>query len=202
MWLNLEVTLLTWTYCSGLSAAYGGATSSTAGATNGRRTSGQRMMTPPSHPSSVATNTSPSARYYTGQEGEAGRHASPYQPASAPPQILSHQFNTMTNSPQTAQGYPQYQYNQQSHQQNPTQWGDILRTVSHRTRLVITCPGDWARHRPSRKIVRWGTVLLDSNLRRCTITPRTPFNNGLPLSCRRCRAFTRAHGRIPSPCQD
>lgn len=123
MWLNLEVTLLTWTYCSGLSAAYGGATSSTAGATNGRRTSGQRMMTPPSHPSSVATNTSPSARYYTGQEGEAGRHASPYQPASAPPQILSHQFNTMTNSPQTAQGYPQYQYNQQSHQQNPTQWG-------------------------------------------------------------------------------
>ncbi|AFR92577.2 hypothetical protein C343_00454 [Cryptococcus neoformans C23] len=107
----------------GLSAAYVGATSSTAGATNGRRTSGQRMMTPPSHPSSVATNTSPSARYYTGQEGEAGRHASPYQPASAPPQILSHQFNTMTNSPQTAQGYPQYQYNQQSHQQNPTQWG-------------------------------------------------------------------------------
>ncbi|KAE8541205.1 hypothetical protein D1P53_002562 [Cryptococcus gattii VGV] len=106
----------------GLSAAYGGATSSAAGATNGRRASGQRMMTPPPHPS-VATNTSPSARYYTGQEGEAGRHASPYQPASAPPQILSHQFNTMTNSPQTAQGYPQYQYDQQSHHQNPTQWG-------------------------------------------------------------------------------
>ncbi|WVQ64400.1 uncharacterized protein L199_002566 [Kwoniella botswanensis] len=127
-------------YSGGMNlGGYAGASSSPSAPSGSRRTSGPKLSTPP-QVSASAADPSPSSRYYPTAQGQqtadaSGHHQSPYQPSSAPPQVLSHHHSSMSGQPQTAHPYAnQYQhyYDQQGqHQQSSNQWANYPSTSSH-----------------------------------------------------------------------
>ncbi|KAK8844668.1 hypothetical protein IAR55_006517 [Kwoniella newhampshirensis] len=127
-------------YSNGLNlAGYNAANSSPSAPSGSRRTSGPKLATPPTQTSATAGNSSPAARYYPPSQAQgadsAGHHQSPYQPSSAPPQVLSHHHGSMSGQPQTAHPYAsQYQhyYDQQNqHHQSSGQWANYPSSTNH-----------------------------------------------------------------------
>ncbi|OCF42160.1 hypothetical protein I317_04011 [Kwoniella heveanensis CBS 569] len=113
-------------YSSGVNLAGYGTTTSPSAPSGSRRTSGPKHNTPP-QASAPATNPSPSSRYYQTAQPQnnadaAGHHQSPYQPSSAPPQVLNHHHSGMGSQPQTAHPYASQYHNY--YDQHQGQWAN------------------------------------------------------------------------------
>ncbi|WVF66615.1 hypothetical protein IAT40_001355 [Kwoniella sp. CBS 6097] len=119
-------------YSSGVNLAGYGTTSSPSAPSGSRRASGPKHNTPP-QASTSAANPSPSSRYYQTAQTQStadasGHHQSPYQPSSAPPQVLNHHHSGMGSQPQTAHPYAgQYHGYYDQHQ---GQWANYPATAS------------------------------------------------------------------------